>query len=62
MEKHKSSYNNNGMHLHGMMNLNYQMVRILYQIFKIGKRLSNKYGQKLLDSTKKSTADAIKKA
>ena len=28
----------------------------------IGKRLSNKYGQKLLDSTKKSTADAIKKA
>ena len=29
---------------------------------KIGKRLSNKYGQKLLDSTKKSTTDAIKTA
>ena len=28
----------------------------------IGKRLSNRYGQKLLDSAKKSTADAIKKA
>ena len=26
----------------------------------IGKNLSNKYGQKLLDSAKKSTADAIK--
>ena len=26
----------------------------------IGKRLSNKYGQKLLDSAKKSTTDAIK--
>ena len=26
----------------------------------IGKNLSNKYGQKLLDSTKKSTTDAIK--
>ena len=28
----------------------------------MGKRLSNKYGQKLLDSTKKSTTDAIKTA
>ena len=28
----------------------------------IGKNLSNKYGQKLLDSAKKSTADAIKTA
>ena len=26
----------------------------------MGKNLSNKYGQKLLDSAKKSTADAIK--
>ena len=26
----------------------------------IGKHLSNKYGQKLLDSVKKSTTDAIK--
>ena len=26
----------------------------------IGKNLSNKYGQKLLDSAKKSTTDAIK--
>ena len=28
----------------------------------IGKNLRNKYGQKLLDSTEKSTADAIKTA
>ena len=28
----------------------------------VGKSLSNKYGQKLLDSTKKSTTDAIKTA
>ena len=28
----------------------------------MGKSLSNKYGQKLLDSAKKSTADAIKTA
>ena len=28
----------------------------------IGKSLSNKYGQKLLDSAKKSTADTIKAA
>ena len=28
----------------------------------IGKSLSNKYGQKLIDSAKKSTADAIKTA
>ena len=28
----------------------------------MGKRLSNKYGQKILDSTKKSTTDAIKTA
>ena len=28
----------------------------------IGKSLSNKYGQKLLDSAKKSTTDAIKTA
>ena len=28
----------------------------------MGKRLSNKYGQKLLDSTKNSTKDAIKRA
>ena len=28
----------------------------------VGKRLSNKYGQKLLDSAKKSTADGIKTA
>ena len=27
---------------------------------RMGKSLSNKYGQKLLDSAKKSTADAIK--
>ena len=27
----------------------------------LGKNVSNKYGQKLLDSAKKSTADAIKK-
>ena len=27
----------------------------------LGKILSNEYGQKLLDSTKKSTADSIKK-
>ena len=32
----KSSYNNNKyLHQHGMINLNYQMDRILYQIFKI---------------------------
>ena len=35
----KSSYNNNKfkiyLHPHGMINLNYQMDRILYQIFKI---------------------------
>ena len=34
----KSSYNNNRLkylHQYGMMNLNYQMDRILYQIFKI---------------------------
>ena len=29
----KSSYNNN-LHQHGMINLSYQMDRILYQIFK----------------------------
>ena len=29
---------------------------------KMGKSLSNRYGQKLLDSAKKSTADAIKTA
>ena len=29
---------------------------------KVAKNLSNKYGQKLLDSTKKSTTDAIKTA
>ena len=28
----------------------------------MGKSLSNKYGQRLLDSAKKSTTDAIKKA
>ena len=28
----------------------------------MGKSLSNKYGQKLLDNTKKSTTDAIKRA
>ena len=28
----------------------------------MGKNLSNKYGQKLLDSTKKSTTDAIRTA
>ena len=28
----------------------------------MGKSLSNKYGQKLLDSTKQSTTDAIKTA
>ena len=28
----------------------------------MGKNLSNKYGQKLLDSAKKSTTDAIKTA
>ena len=27
----------------------------------LGKNVSNKYGQKLLDSAKKSTTDAIKK-
>ena len=34
----KSSYNNNKfkyLHQHGMMNLNYQMDLILYQLFKI---------------------------
>ena len=31
-------------------------------LLKMGKSLSNKYGQKLLDSAKKSTADAIKTA
>ena len=32
----KSSYNNNKyLHQHGMINLNYQMDHILYQIFKI---------------------------
>ena len=31
-------------------------------IKNMGKRLSNKYGQKLLDSAKKSTTDAIKTA
>ena len=34
----KSSYNNNkfkNLHQHGMINLNYQMDRILYQIFEI---------------------------
>ena len=34
----KSSYNNNKfkyLHQHGMTNLNYQMDRILYQIFRI---------------------------
>ena len=31
-------------------------------IKNMGKRLSNKYGQKLLDSAKKSTTDAIKAA
>ena len=29
---------------------------------KVAKNLSNKYGQKLLDSTKKSTTDALKTA
>ena len=33
---------------------------VLYFIKNMGKNLSNKYGQKLLDSTKKSTMDAIK--
>ena len=31
----------------------------LYFAKNMGKNLSNKYGQKLLDSTKKSTTDAI---
>ena len=31
-------------------------------LLKMGKSLSNKYGQKLLDSAKKSTTDAIKTA
>ena len=30
--------------------------------YKVAKMLSNKYGQKLLDSAKKSTPDAIKTA
>ena len=34
----------------------------LYFAKNIGKSLSNKYGQKLLDSAKKSTTDAIKTA
>ena len=34
----------------------------LYFAKNIGKNLSNKYGQKLLDSAKKSTTDAIKTA
>ena len=33
-----------------------------YGLLSFAKRLSNKYGQKLLDSAKKSTADAIKTA
>ena len=36
--------------------------RLLCFAKNIGKRLSNKYGQKLLDSAKKSTTDAIKTA
>ena len=34
--------------------------RFLYFAKNMGKNVSNKYGQKLLDSAKKSTADAIK--
>ena len=34
----------------------------LYFATNMGKNLSNKYGQKLLDSAKKSTTDAIKTA
>ena len=34
----------------------------LYFAKNMGKSLSNKYGQKLLDSVKKSTTDAIKTA
>ena len=33
-----------------------------YPLLKTGKSLSNKYGQKLYDSAKKSTTDAIKTA
>ena len=36
--------------------------RYLLFVKNIGKHLSNKYGTKLLDSAKKSTADAIKTA
>ena len=35
---------------------------LLYFAKNMGKNLSNKYGQKLLDSAKKSTTDAIKTA
>ena len=31
-----------------------------YEIFSFAKNMSNKYSQKLLDSAKKSTTDAIK--
>ena len=34
----------------------------LYFARNMGKKLSNKYGQKLLDSAKKSTTDAIRTA
>ena len=34
----------------------------MYFVKSMGKNLSNKYGQKLLDSAKKSTTDAIKTA
>ena len=34
--------------------------RFLSVAKNMGKNLSNKYGQKIIDSTKKSTADAIK--
>ena len=34
----------------------------LYLLLNIGKNISSKYSQKLLDSTKKSATDAIKTA
>ena len=39
-----------------------KVYRFLSFAKNMGKRLSNKYGQKLLDSAKKSTRDAIKTA
>ena len=47
----KSSYNNNNLkylHKHGVINLNYQMDHILYQIFKIILSIFKKNMEKIL--------------